>query len=510
MPKTWSKYQLGVFEFVERGDGNGLVEAKPGSGKTTVIEEAITRVPPTESVLALAFNRHIRDELKRRMEHLPNVTVHTLNSFGNSACRGHLGWYKVNEHKLRNILKFDVFGLTRGGYSKEKFATFCKVQHSILRLLALAKAQMVWTVDELISGWEKIADEFDVEIPQIPYTEFEGYLTETFQYDLKKTKVIDYDDQIAIPVRLKLPIPTYDRIFVDESQDLTPCQIELTSRAIAAEGRALYVGDRRQAIYQFRGADSRAMDNIEQMMDCERLPLSICYRCSKAVVREAQKIEPTIEYHEDAPEGEIKHVSEAEFKKIVKPGDAVLCRTTAPLVKMCLYFIRMGIPALVKGREIGKNMQELCLNVASGNKHMDVVEFRELLREYHMRESEKLRKNDKEEKRILLEDKIDTVCAVAEECDTVGEIVDKFQAIFAASEQDDCINCMTIHKAKGLEAHAVHILRPDQLPHKLAKSPEALLAEENLKFVAITRAIHTLVWVAPDLGDTFDDGHNLC
>lgn len=493
MSKQWSKYQLGVFEFVERGDGNGLVEAKPGSGKTTVIEEAINRVPCEQTVLALAFNRHIRDELKRRMEDMPNVTVHTLNSFGNSVCRENMGWYKVNEHKLRNILKFDVFGLTKSGYTKEGWATFCKVQNSILRLVALAKAQMMFDESDFQRNWESLIDQFDIELPDMQMAEYTDYLFQTFRLDQQKAKVIDYDDQIAIPMRRGYPIPQFDRVFVDESQDLTPVQIALTSAAIKIAG--LYVGDRRQAIYQFRGADSKAMDNIALMMECEQLPLSICYRCAKAIVREAQKIEPTIEYYEGSPEGEVLDLTEDEFRTQAQPGDVGLCRTTAPCVKWCLTFIRDGKAALVKGRDIGKNMQELVLNVAKGRKSMSTEDFRDLLREYHMRESEKLRRNEKDEKRIILEDKIDTILAVMEECETVEGVVDRFASIFASEEKDDAINLMTIHKAKGLEADAVYILRPDQLPHKLAKSEEALLAEENLKYVAITRAKVKLAWV---------------
>ena len=81
--REWSAYQEAVFDFVKNGSGNCLVEAKPGSGKTTVIEECIRRIPPNENVLALAFNRHIKEELEKRMASLPNVSVYTLNGFGN-------------------------------------------------------------------------------------------------------------------------------------------------------------------------------------------------------------------------------------------------------------------------------------------------------------------------------------------------------------------------------------------------------------------------------------------
>lgn len=509
MSRQWSKYQLGVFDFVATGSGNGLVEAKPGSGKTTVIEEAINRVPQDKSVLALAFNRHIRDELKDRMEHLVNVTVHTLNSFGNSVCKQFLGWYKVNENKLRNILKFDIMKLTKASYTKENFKRFCLIQGSMLRIIALAKAQMVFTREDLESNWRQIADQFDVEIPDINESIYEGILLQLLELDQQKTKVIDYDDQIAIPVRRDLPVPKFDFVFVDEAQDLTPAQIALTSKAIDRAGRALYVGDRRQAIYQFRGADSRAMENIQMMMDCELLPLSICYRCSKAVVAEAALIVPDIEAFEGSPEGVVDDVKEDQFRAQAAPGDVVLCRTTAPVVQECLRFIREGRKAVVKGRDIGNNLEELVKTICNGYVEMRVEEFRDLLRAYHEKEVEKLKRNDREEKQIILEDKIDTILAVMEECKRVVDILDKFTEIFGV-ESDDAVNLMTIHKAKGLEADEVFILRPDLLPHKLAKSPEALRAEENLKYVAITRAQTKLHWVSPGMADHRGGVGSLC
>ena len=78
MARVWSHYQLAIFDFMSNGTGNGIVEAKPGSGKTTVTEECVNRVPEDKSVLAVAFSRDIRDELKRRMKDKLNVAVPLL------------------------------------------------------------------------------------------------------------------------------------------------------------------------------------------------------------------------------------------------------------------------------------------------------------------------------------------------------------------------------------------------------------------------------------------------
>jgi superfamily I DNA/RNA helicase len=507
MSRVWSHYQEAIFDFNSSGTGNGIVEAKPGSGKTTVTEECVNRIPENETVLAVAFNRHIRDELETRMEDMLNVTVHTLNSFGNSVCRDALGWYKVNQAKVFNLLKFDIFKLKTGTYTKQNAQRFWAVQSSIVKLIGLAKGHMIWTREDLERSWQQLADEYDIDLPpKIKLDVYEGILLQVFELDQQKTKVIDYDDQIAIPLRRDLPIPTFDRVFVDEAQDLTPAQIELTSRAICSTGRALYVGDTRQAIYQFRGADSRAMANIRMMMDCTELPLSICYRCCKAVVRAAQRIDSTIEWAPDAPEGEEVTISEDKFRKQAAPGNAVLCRTTAPLIESCLFFIKGGIKAVVKGRDFGANLEALVKDICKGHISMRTEKFLELLNEYHLAQVQKLKRSDKEDKLIILEDRIDTIKAIMSECPRVEDILDRCAALIVKETKDDAINHMTIHKAKGLEADVVFILRPDQLPHKLAKSEEAKRAERNLKFVAITRAISRLVWVHHNNPDDVSDG----
>jgi DNA helicase-2/ATP-dependent DNA helicase PcrA len=490
MSNTWSPYQEAIFNFVEKETGNATVEACPGSGKTTVIEEAIKRIPTDYSVLAMAFNRHIRDELRRRLNYLPNVTVHTLNSFGNSLLSG---WYKINSRKCANILKFDIFELTRNSYSKEKYKKFAQFVGPITKLMSICKGHMVFTVEDLTLNYEKLMDEYDIDSDE---DEFFQYLTKVFQIDQQKTKVFDYDDQIAVPLRRGLPIPRFDYVFVDEAQDLNPAKTELALKA-AKKGRAIFVGDRNQAIYHFAGASSNSMDRIQMQLDAVPFPLSICYRCAKSVVNRAQQVFPVIECWEDAPEGVETTITEKDFRLKAEPGDVVLCRTTAPVVQECLKFIRQGIKAVVKGREIGKDLCNLVMKIANDNGGLSTEDFIQDLRVWYEKESEKLKRADKEEKQILLSDKYDTIHFVACEYTTVGCIVDFFEKIFGDEDRTG-ITLMTIHKAKGLEAKRIFILRPDQLPHKMAKSPEAMKGEKCLEYVAITRAQEELYWVLGD------------
>ena len=48
-----SEYQKKIFEFVTKGTGNAVINAKAGSGKTTTLVEAMKLIPEKEKVLFL-------------------------------------------------------------------------------------------------------------------------------------------------------------------------------------------------------------------------------------------------------------------------------------------------------------------------------------------------------------------------------------------------------------------------------------------------------------------------
>ena len=56
----------------------------------------------------------------------------------------------------------------------------------------------------------------------------------------------------------------------------------------------------------------------------------------------------------------------------------------------------------------------------------------------------------------------------------------------------------TVHKAKGLEADNVFILCPSHLPSPYAKKEWEKISENNLTYVAYTRAKHTLNFMIED------------
>ena len=77
-----SKYQQKIYDFIESGKGNAVVDAVAGSGKSTTIVESLRSIPEGQSVLFLAFNKSIVEELKIKVAFQENVEVMTLHSLG--------------------------------------------------------------------------------------------------------------------------------------------------------------------------------------------------------------------------------------------------------------------------------------------------------------------------------------------------------------------------------------------------------------------------------------------
>lgn len=500
----WSKYQLAAFDFNISGEGNMFLQAVAGSGKSTVIEKMIMDCPVTESILAIAFAREIKKHLEAKLAHYSHVTVKTLNGFGSGICyKAVRRRIKLDEDKTQNTMFFDVMDGKKS--SEDQKNLYYKSRWMISKIIAIWKADMVW--EPRIEDMFSVMDRFNLNIPK-KTTEVQIWsLAEvTYKKSMAKTLVMDWDDQIAMPLFHNWEIPTYDRVYGDESQDFTPAQIELVRRAIKQSdwelleggrmdslkvGRAFYVGDERQSIMQFRGADSNAVQNIIDKMHCTELPLSICYRCSKAVIRDAQVIVPHIEASETAIEGLSQVVTVKDFYTLAAEGDMVLGRCTAPLVEACMEFIRQGRKAQIKGREIGQQLIDFIEEVADSVE--DITIFDGQLCEHVQKQEEKLKLRNNQAQLLLLNDTFETIVCLYAKCDGVSGLKKLISEIFSDHVQG--IMLMTIHKSKGLQNPKVFIIAPELLPHKLAVTDEQKLSEENLLYVGITRAQSDIYYV---------------
>lgn len=243
------------------------------------------------------------------------------------------------------------------------------------------------------------------------------------------------------------------------------------------------------AIYGFRGADPKAIESIYDKFDATKLPLSISWRCPRTVIEEAQMLVPDIEAAPNAKPGIVRSTNLDTFRTEIQSGDYVLSRTTAPLVQECLKAIRTGKKAMVRGRDIGKGLLHMADNVEKQCGGTDVLDAIEAFSQV---EIAKFAKPYQAAQLMVLTDKLDTLTVLACECNTFAEVKAAINKIF--SDSDEGIVFSTIHRAKGLEAKRIFLFMA-KLPHPLAQQEWQIQQEENLKYVAITRAMEELVKV---------------
>lgn len=485
-----SKYQQDIFNWVtktndlttryeligEKTSANYLslvVEARAGSGKTTTGIKMFNLIPQDEDAIFIAFNKHIAQELALRLP--TGGQARTYHSLGFQAIRDNVrGRVQVNNDKLEDLLKANL----------NKF-TYGKFFGAIKRLVSLCKANLLQPNYQTLSD---LAFFHDIDVNGDADFIFD-WVGKILEMSANEINMIDFDDMCWLPIIHNMKCHRYSFLFVDELQDTNHSQMELALKSIASGGRLIGVGDRYQSIYAFRGADSGAMPNFIRRTEADTLPLSITYRNPRLVVELIQNKFPEIglEARENAPDGVFNEMPSAKLLETAQPGDMILCRTNAPMVENVFEFIRNGKKAIIKGRDIGKSLQSFI------NKFNE-SDLNTLIRKingYLDAETSKFMAREAYEKIQQLQDKVDTIFAIAEGATSVSDLSMRIESIF--SDEVEGVVFSTVHKAKGLEAERIFILRPDLLPHPMAKKSDQKQQERNIQYVAYTRTLNDLL-----------------
>jgi len=474
---NWSSYQKRIFDWIENGSGHAIVDAKAGSGKTTTLVEAANRIDG--SGLFVAFNKHIQRELDDKLSDTEFIckTVHSCG-YGALAYAGHD--LTVEKDKYKDIVD---------GFTKDvEFETHKKTAKAHLRRLASLVRLNLVNPDNL-DGIARVANHHGIATEEV-YHLVQPVIRKGTKL-AKERGLIDFDDMIYLPVIWNLNFYRNDWILVDEAQDLNTCEREVCSRMVKNDGRMIFVGDPRQAIYGFAGADSDSFERIKKEFDCTELPLNITYRCPKSHVEHAQRLVPEIEAREDAPKGEIKEGSLSELVDVVESGDYILCRTNAPLIKNTIRLVKTGIQANV----VGRNIKDRLLSIVD---QVGFSSFIENLKDYHRKRAEKVKENDAGGGKLeMLRDQFNCIQAVygAFAPDTKRQLKAEIKDLFKDSE--DAVKLMTVHKAKGLGNDRIIIIRPDLMPLEWRGQKDwEKFQENNLAYVSSTRSTDTLIYLS--------------
>lgn len=486
---TPSQYQLDFYNWIRKGSGNALIRARAGSGKTTTILEGLKYISPNLTTLSLAFNKSIAEELKQRV---PNyVDAMTVHSLGAKALYRYFDG-KIKITKWKNLILFDAL-IKRDALqipSKGKMS----YKKLVCDLVSLYRLNNCYEYSELADiaayhGIDILNGELDHAYKLIEY--IDHYNEEPCSSHEKNQKLIDFNDMIYMPVRNRnIRLRKYDWVFVDEAQDLSVLHQHFIRKLIKPSTRCVFVGDDFQSIYGFAGADANSFDNLRTWPNMTELPLSVCYRCGKNIVKHAQQIYQDIEFHNDQIEGTVRFGTwqEADY------GDFILCRNNRPLVELYFELLKDGKRCYIKGKDIGEGILRIV------NKVMDktVEQAREWFTDQKTKTIEKLVKDGVANphyhpKYYNLKEKIDIINIVLDNYDTVEEAYNQIEHMF--SDNGSGITLSSIHKSKGLEADRVFILMRELIPSKYSTQPWQKKQENNLLYVMITRAKQELIYI---------------
>ena len=537
----FSAQQQAIIEKAMQFVSNICINANAGTGKTFTIVQlciAIARKLGFRKfdMLFLAFNRSIADELKGKSigdgKTLSNIAdVANTHSFGlrclNFALRGagiriSRENNNIDKDKYKKIIKkmvspdydgnvsevvstaSDLFDLCRINLLKagDMNAMQGLIHHHSLKV----NAEIIRIVNELM----KTAYDFDWSNPVVNCTDMLVYPL-SFHYRNPNANII----------------PAYKLVFIDECQDLSRAQREIMKVA-ARRGRFVAVGDPNQAINGFAGANNDSFDLIAKLPNTITLPLSVNYRCGKSIISLAQEIVPAIQAHDGAEEGIVRTVntltadsfSEGHYEEVVDEetgeiqqkyidGDMVLCRCSAPLVSMCIKLIAAGKTAHVLGKDIVESLNTM-VKKSEAKTIKGFKSWVDTEKERLALEIAKDKDCSKEEARlcapyITFMDKVNCILAFSHRESNLEYILKELNAIFTKERQKGAITFCTCHKSKGLENYRVFILAPERLPMEWKDQQDWEYEQEmNLKYVAITRAKHELVWVNIEQSRLYD------
>lgn len=494
---------------------NLALVARAGCGKTSTIllgVDALVKKFPRAEILVCAFNKAIAEEVGEKLKRA-----------------GHNDWRTVSSSTLHSM----GFGLLKFGFKSvpdEKKVPklvdamneeiYAQYREQIISLVRYAKGAGVGFFNDKPIGnvavWHQLADHFDVN--GLDDTTDADAVVEAaqriYKMSLAQTDVVDFDDMILFPLVKNLRVKFgKDFIFLDEAQDLSPARQALARKFLKPHtGRMIVVGDDRQAIYGFSGADADALPNLISGLNAIILPLSVTWRCPKAVVAAAQAYVPDIEAAPTAPEGLVKVLlfgngtdvttmgdsmpTEEAWLSSLEVGDAILCRNTAPLIKVAYKLIRAGKPCRVEGRSIGDGL----IALAQRWKVKGIDGLINRLEVYKDREVQKAMAKGNDAKVEEVEDRVGTmmeICSavIAQGKTAVAGVVEFIQNLFSDGSTN-VIVLATYHRSKGREWQRVYLWEhSERCPSRAARQPWQLAQEDNLAYVAITRAQRELYYI---------------
>ncbi|MGD0082084.1 MAG: ATP-dependent helicase [Acidimicrobiales bacterium] len=261
---------------VAHGEGPLVIVAGAGTGKTRTLTARVAhlleRGVPPERVLLLSFTRRAADDMLARAaslsghselgRRLRGGTFHSVAHFMISAYAEVLG-LPVGFSVLDPADAADVLDLLREG---ERAGTG--------EVRAPKSSTLVDVYSRCVNTRRSLSEVLANDFPWCePHTDAIAGLFRSYVARKRTNGQLDFDDLLLYfraaladePIGERI-VAMYDHVLVDEYQDVNALQVDIV-RLLRPGGRGLtVVGDDAQAIYGFRGSDSRYLHDLATSM----------------------------------------------------------------------------------------------------------------------------------------------------------------------------------------------------------------------------------------------------
>jgi len=356
---------------VTAGDGQVLVLAGPGSGKTRVLTRRLAylverRAVPAYDIIAVTFTNKAAREMENRVvnmvqQNLEGIWLGTFHAMCARLLRRESNYLPYQS----NFVIFDSDdqeNLIKRAMRELNIDDKTHRPAGVHAAISAAKNDLQLPDDMSISTYRD-------EVVKRVYTRYQELLT--------VNNAVDFDDLLMVAARLLQEHPgvaeryarRFQHVLVDEFQDTNLAQYELLKQLAEKHRNICVVGDPDQSIYSWRSADLRNILNFEKdYPDAKIIVLEQNYRSTKIILQAAQEIISTNTQRKeknlwtDNEEGTpitVKQLyseqEEAQFvlseveklieQKLAKAGDcAVMYRTNAQSRAIEEAFLRYNMP----------------------------------------------------------------------------------------------------------------------------------------------------------------------
>lgn len=448
-----------------------VAEALAGTGKTSTLVE-IARRQVRRPGIYLAFNKSVQLEAERKFPDW--IDVRTAHSVAYQAIGKRFG------HRLPGNPAASRMGA-------QAMARIMKVKPAMLDSGTLNPVVVTRMAQATVTNFMKTADP-ELTSKHIPSRVYAHHApNEIAQVVVPVARRIWEDltslngkfrytpDVYLKQWQLTSPVIPFDYIMFDEAQDADPVIASVVARQAA---QRVYVGDRNQAIYGWRGA----IDAMSKIEGATRLPLTRSFRFGPAIAEAANawldQLGSTYRVvgHDPIP-SVVRPLAEGEAPR------AILCRGNGTALGWVLAFLSRNIPvAMAPGdKNAGKDIERFAwaakdLMNGEGTDHPDLVGFTTW--------AELVKFVEEEEDTDDLKRMVGIINRVG-----VSAVIDAIRGL--VTEDKAQVTVSTAHKAKGLEWSSVKVADdfvPPQPDENSGEMPEVDPADLMLAYVTVTRA----------------------